>query len=89
MQEASLRVRTTGSFSAAELTGDYSGSRYAFARRLGEASAPISSDTWIEVQPIFQDLWVGGEGELSWEEARPAIFHGWRASKRVLGRKVG
>src|SRR5881392_4087442 len=48
-----LPARTTGSFSVAELAGDYSGSRYAFARRLGEAAGPISADNWREVQPIF------------------------------------
>ena len=86
--QSPLRARTTGSFSVAELSGDYSGHRYAFARRLGEAAGPISSDNWREVQPLFEDLWIGGEGELTWEEARPAIYHGWRSVKRVLGRTV-
>ena len=86
--QAPLTARTTGSFSVAELSGDYSSAHYAFARRLGESAGPISSDDWRDVQPLFEDLWIGGEGELTWEEARPAVYQGWRAIKRLLGRTV-
>jgi len=80
-----VSVRTTGSFSVEELSGDYSGPRYAFARKLGESAGAISSDDWREVQPLLQDLWVGVKIELTWHEARPAIYMAWKSTKRLFG----
>ena len=79
------RVRTTGSFSVEELSGDYTSSRYAFARKLGESAGAVSSDDWREVQPLLEDLWVGVKVDLTWHEARPAIFLAWKSTKRLFG----
>ena len=35
------QVRITGSFSVEELSGDYTGQRYAFARKLGESAGAV------------------------------------------------
>ena len=80
-----VSVRTTGSFSVDELSGDYSGPRYAFARKLGESAGAISSDDWREVQPLLEDLWVGVKIDLTFHEARPAIFLAWKSTKRLFG----
>ena len=79
------RPRTTGSFSVEELSGDYSDPRFAFARRLGESAGAVSADDWREVQPLLEDLWDGVKVELTWREARPAIYLAWRATKRLFG----
>ena len=78
-------ARITGSFTVAELTGDYSATRYAFARRLGESVGAISAEDWREVQPLLEALWQHREGELSFGEARPAIYLGWQSAQRLRG----
>lgn len=82
MQNAQ-RTRITGSFTVAELSGDYEAERYAFARRLGESVGSISSSDWHEVQPLLEALWHHREGELSFEQARPAIFLAWQSAQRL------
>ena len=77
------RTRITGSFTVAELSGDYDADRYAFARRLGESVGTISLADWREVQPLLEALWLQRDGELSFEEARPAIFLAWQSAQRL------
>lgn len=76
-------ARITGSFTVAELAGDYSAERYAFARRLGESVGAISAPDWRRVQPLLEALWRQREGELSFEDARPAIFLAWQSAQRL------
>lgn len=76
-------TRITGSFTVAELAGDYSAERYAFARHLGASVGAISAPDWRRVQPLLEALWLQRDGELSFEEARPAIFQAWQSAQRL------
>lgn len=78
-------VRITGTFSVEELAGDFSAPRYAFARRLGETLAAVSDADWLTIERATRALWDPHTAQLSWDEARPAIFMGWTVARRAFG----
>ena len=87
MRNANVPSHITGTFSVVELSGDYTGLRFGFARRLGDCMAAISSNSWLDIERTLRALWDADRAKMSWEEARPAIYLSWRATRRVLGDK--
>jgi hypothetical protein len=63
---------------------DFDHPRYAFALRVGSRVAVVSSDDWTRVEAVLAATWVILHEGLTWDEARPAIYHSWWQSK--LGR---
>jgi hypothetical protein len=59
--------------------------RYAFALRVGDRVASVSSDDWPRVESVLMAVWVVMDQGLTWEDARPAIYHAWRRMKLVDG----
>jgi len=55
---------------------DFSDPRYAFALRVGSRVAQVSGD-WSRVEAVLMATWVILHEGLTWEEARPAIYHQW------------
>ena len=55
--------------------------RYAFALRVGGRVASVSSDDWPRVEAVLMAVWVVMDQGLTWEEARPAIYHCWHQVK--------
>ena len=82
---ASLNARISQTFSVEELGRDYSSTRYAFARRLGESVGAVGSGDWNVVQPLLETIWHSGANDIAWEEARPAVYLAWRSARRLLG----
>jgi hypothetical protein len=59
---------------------DFGQSRYGFACRIGWGAAAVSDD-WGRIEAILQGHWLVVHGGLTWEEARPAIYHSWLVAK--------
>lgn len=57
--------------------------RYAFALRVGRQAGTVSGNDWQRVEAALHEVWVVLHGGLTWEEARPAVYHGWLQSKRA------
>jgi hypothetical protein len=55
--------------------------RYALALRIGNQAGSVSSN-WHRVESVLRDVWVVLHEGLTWEQARPAIYHGWLQVKR-------
>ena len=79
-------VRITGTFTVEELSGDFAGARFAFARRLGECLAAVSADEWPALERALRAVWHDQQAELPWEEARPALFLSWERARKLLAR---
>lgn len=59
-----------------DTNADYDHPRYAFALRVGNRVAVVSSD-WDRVEAVLAATWVILHEGLTWDEARPAIYHSW------------
>ena len=62
--------------------GNFSDTRFAFALRVGHQAATVSSNDWQRVEAALQAVWVVLHEGLTWEQARPAVYHGWLSVKR-------
>ena len=60
---------------------DFDHPRYAFALRVGERVAVVSSDDWPRVEAVLMAVWVVMDEGLTWEQARAAIYHSWHRMK--------
>ena len=63
--------------------GNFSDARFAFALRVGHQAGSVSSNDWQRVEAALQPVWVVLHEGLTWEQARPAVYHGWLSVKRV------
>ena len=59
---------------------DFGHARYGFACRIGCGAAAVSDD-WGRIEAILQVHWLVVHDGLTWEEARPAVYHGWLTAK--------
>lgn len=62
---------------------DYGRPHYLFACRIGAGAAAASSADWRDLEPMIASLWLVVSGGLTWEEARPAVYHGWCMARRA------
>lgn len=62
---------------------DFGEARYAFALRVGQQAAGVSSNDWQRVEAALSEVWVVLHEGLTWEQARPAVYHGWIRAKRA------
>ena len=62
--------------------GGFSDPRFAFALRVGHQAGSVSSNDWQRVEAALQPVWVVLHEGLTWEQARPAVYHGWLSVKR-------
>lgn len=65
---------------------DFGDARYAFALRVGSRLADVSSDEWPRVEAVLMAMWVILHEGMSWDEARPAVYHTWVKAKSARGR---
>lgn len=65
--------------------GDFSDARFGFALRVGRQAGSVSSNEWQRVEAALQGVWVVLHEGLTWEQARPAVYHGWLEVKRAEG----
>lgn len=63
-----------------EPRADYGQPRYFFACRVGLGAA-AASDDWSRIETILQGQWLVVDGGLTWEEARPAVYHSWLVAR--------
>ena len=62
--------------------GDFSEARFVFALRVGHQAGTVSSNDWQRVEAALEGVWVVLHEGLDWEQARPAVYHGWLKVKR-------
>ncbi|HVI25419.1 MAG TPA: hypothetical protein VM576_04405 [Xanthomonadaceae bacterium] len=62
---------------------DYDSPQFFFACRIGAGAAAASSADWRDLEPMVASLWLVVSGGLTWEEARPAVYHGWCMARRA------
>ena len=65
--------------------GDFSDARLAFAVRVGRQAGTVSSNEWERVENALQSVWLVLHEGLTWEQARPAVYHGWLRVKLGAG----
>lgn len=61
---------------------EFDDARYALALRIGHQAGSVSSN-WQRVESVLREVWVVLHEGLTWEQARPAIYHGWLQVKRT------
>ena len=62
---------------------DFDEMRFAFALRVGQQMATVSQNDWSRVESVLHDVWLVLHEGLTWEQARPAVYHGWLKVKRT------
>jgi hypothetical protein len=68
---------------------DFGGPPYLFACRIGADAAAVSSAEWRDLEPMIASLWLVVSGGLTWEEARPAVYHGWLLARTTASVQSG
>ena len=61
---------------------DFGHARFALALRVGHQTAKVSGNDWPRVESVLCDVWVVLHEGLTWEQARPAVYHGWLRARR-------
>ena len=56
--------------------------QHAFALRVGRQAGGVSGNDWPRVEAALREVWVVLDGGQTWEQARPAVYHGWLQAKR-------
>ena len=67
---------------------DYAHARFGFALRIGSGAAAVSND-WGLIESILRVHWLVVHEGLTWEEARPAVYHGWLAATLAASQPGG
>lgn len=63
---------------------DFEAAQYAFAMRVGLQAGGVSGNDWQRVESALRDVWLVLHEGLTWEQARPAVYHGWLQAKRAV-----